>query len=159
MPSKEVYHGYIKLGICPSCRKNALFGSERSCLECKAENYERAMSVDKNHRNEIHKKWSKKTHAEMIKNGICTRCRQRKSDGGFKTCSICRSRTRGYKRMKYGKEDRRLRFEKGLCYFCDNPIEPGYKVCELHHKKNIEYANAENAKEARKDLLKQGILY
>lgn len=159
MPRKKDYHGYIKLKICPSCRKNRLFGDERSCPECAADSYERTMGASKEHKNKIHREWSKKTHSEMIENGICTRCRKRKADAGFKTCGICRSRRTNYKRMKYGKEDRRERFEKGLCYFCDNPIEEGYKVCEYHHKKNIEYANTENAKEARKELLKQGILY
>lgn len=159
MPNKETYHGYIKLGICPSCRQNMLFGDERSCPECMTESYARRMGVSKEHKNKIQREWSKKTHAEMIEKGICTRCRKRKADIGFKTCGICRSRTKAYKRMKCSKEDRRLRFEKGLCYFCDNPIEPGCKVCEFHHKKNIEYANTEKAKEVRKDLLKQGILY
>lgn len=46
-----------------------------------------------------------------------------------------------------------------MCYFCDRPVKNGYKVCEYHHKKNIEYANSNKAKDERTILLKQGILY
>ena len=160
MPSKEVYHGYIKLGICPSCRQNMLFGDERSCPECKAINYAYQMGVDKEHKNKIHREWSKKTHAEMIEKGICNRCRKRKADGGFKTCTMCRDKkNRRYLEKNFDKLDRSKRADMGICYFCDNPVESGYKVCEYHHRKNIEYANLDKTKEARKELLKQGILY
>ena len=56
---------------------------------------------------------------------------------------------------------RRYTFESkmGICYFCNNPVEEGYKVCEYHHRKNIEYANLDKTKDARKKLLNQGILY
>lgn len=160
MPRKEVYHGYIKLGICPSCRQNTLFGDERSCPECASDSYKRRMSFSKEHKNAIQREWSKKTHAEMIEKGICTRCRKRKADGGFKTCTMCRDKTNRRKREKnFGKLDRSKRIDMGICYFCDNPVESGYKVCECHHRKNIEYANLDKTKEARKELLKQGILY
>lgn len=160
MPSKEVYHGYIKLGICPSCRQNMLFGDERSCPECKAKNYAYQMSVDKEHKNKIHREWSKRTHAEMIEKGICTRCRKRKADYGLKTCGICRDKkNRRTLEKNYGKLDRKDRVKMGICYFCNNPVEKGYKVCEYHHRKNIEYANLDKTKDARKKLFNQGILY
>lgn len=160
MPKAEVYHGYIKLGICPSCRQNMLFGDERSCPECKAKNYAYQMSIDKERKNKIHREWSKRTHAEMIEKGICTRCRKRKADGGFKTCGICRDKkNRRTLEKNYGKLDRKDRIKMGICYFCNNPVEEGYKVCEYHHRKNIEYANLDKSKDARKKLLNQGILY
>lgn len=160
MPSKEVYHGYIKLGICPSCRQNMLFGDERSCPECKAINYAYQMGIDKEHKNKIHREWSKRTHVEMIEKGICTRCRKRKADGGFKTCAMCRDKTNRRKREKnFGKIDRNTKVKMGICCFCNNPVEEGYKVCEYHHRKNIEYANSDKAKKSRNELIKNGILY
>ena len=160
MPNAETYHGYIKLGICPSCRQNTLFGDERSCPECKAKNYAYRMSIDKEHKNKIHREWSKRTHAEMIERGICTRCRKRKADGGFKTCAICRAKkNKRYAEKNYDRIGREERFRMGICCFCQNPVEDGYKVCEYHHKKNIEYANSDNSKRARRELLRQGILY
>ena len=160
MPNKETYHGYIKLGICPGCRQNMLFGDERSCPECKAKYYAYQMGVDKEHKNKIHKEWSRRTHAEMIKKGICTRCRKRKADGGFKTCGVCREKkNRKYFEKNFGRPERSARPSMGICYFCNNPIKEGYKVCEYHYMKNIEYANSDKAKETRRNLAMQGILY
>lgn len=95
----------------------------------------------------------------MIERGICTRCRKRKADYGYKTCGICREKIRNYKRIKYGKPDRSERYEQGLCYFCDNPIKDRYRVCEKHYQMNVEKARSQKADKARKNLVKDGILY
>lgn len=149
-------------GICPRCQKNKLYGDEKNCPECSAYSYSLIMpkrELNKEHYNQIHRKWSRKTHQEMIEKGICTRCRKRKADRGYKTCGICRSATRNYKKMKYGKPDRSERIKYGLCYFCDNPVEEGYKVCKKHRKMNTDKANSQKAKEARKKLIENKILY
>ena len=154
---------YIENGICPRCRKNIIFGSENVCPECSAYAYEITMNsrerLGKEHYNKVHKEWSKRTHNEMIQKGICTRCRKRKADYGYKTCGICRAKIRNYKRIKYGKPDRSERYKQGLCYFCDNPIKDGYKVCEKHYKMNVEKSLSQKAKEARIELQESGILY
>ena len=95
----------------------------------------------------------------MIERGICTRCRKRKADYGYKTCGICREKIRNYKRIKYGKPDRSERYEQGLCYFCNSPVKDGYKVCEKHYQMNVENSHSQKANEARKNLIKEGILY
>ena len=154
---------YIENGICPVCRDNFLFGDEKVCLECGASKYAETMKsrerLGREHYNEVHKEWSKRTHHEMIERGICTRCRKRKADYGYKTCSICREKIRNYNRIKYGKPDRSERYKQGLCYFCDNPIKDGYKVCEKHYQMNVENSHSQKANEARKNLRKEGILY
>ena len=154
---------YRENGICPRCRKNIILGSENMCAECSAYAYEITMNsrerLGKEHYNKVHKEWSKRTHHEMIQKGICTRCRKRKADYGYKTCGICRDKGRKYKRLKYGKPDRSERYKQGLCYFCDNPIKDGYKVCEKHYQMNVEKSNSSKAKEARKELVDNKILY
>lgn len=149
--------------VCPRCRKNSLAGDEKTCLECNSKQYAYNMQnrekLGIDHYNKQHAEWSKRTHHEMITKGICTRCRKRKADVGFKTCGICRAKTRNYKRMKYGKTDRQERHKQGICYFCDNSVKEGYKVCEEHYQKNVENARSGRAKKAREKLLKEGILY
>ena len=161
--SKEDRKWYRENGICPRCRKNIILGTENVCPECSAYAYEITMKsrerLGKEHYNKVHKEWSKRTHHEMIQKGICTRCRKRKADYGYKTCGICREKGRKYKRVKYGKPDRSERCEQGLCYFCDNPIKDGYKVCEKHYKMNVEKSLSQKAKEARRELQDRGILY
>ena len=133
------------------------------CPECAAYAYEITMNsrerLGKEHYNKVHREWSKRPHHEMIQKGICTRCRKRKADYGYKTCGICREKGRKYKRVKYGKPDRSERYKQGLCYFCDNPIKDGYKVCEKHYKMNVEKANSGKANDARKELINNKILY
>ena len=161
--SKEDRKWYRENGICPRCRKNIILGTENVCPECSAYAYEITMNsrerLGKEHYNKVHKEWSKRTHHEMIQKGICTRCRKRKADYGYKTCGICREKGRKYKRVKYGKPDRSERYKQGLCYFCDNPIKDGYKVCEKHYKMNVEKSLSQKAKEARRELQESGILY
>lgn len=159
MPRKEEYYFYITLGICPCCQKNKIYGSERSCPECRAKASEIKNQKDKKLINEQHREWSKRTHQEMIEKGICTRCRKRKADYKYKTCGICRNKTRNYKRIKYGKPNREDRILDGLCYFCDNKIKPGYKVCEHHYQMNIDKANSNKAKEVRKKLIENKLLF
>ena len=161
--SKEDRKWYRENGICPRCRKNIILGTENVCPECSAYAYEITMNsrerLGKEHYNKVHKEWSKRTHHEMIQKGICTRCRKRKADYGYKTCGICREKGRRYKRVKYGKPDRSERYIQGLCYFCDNPIKDGYKVCEKHYNMNVEKSLSQKAKEVRRELQESGILY
>ena len=161
--SKEDRKWYRENGICPRCRKNIILGTENVCPECSAYAYEITMNsrerLGKEHYNKVHKEWSKRTHHEMIQKGICTRCRKRKADYGYKTCGICREKGRKYKRVKYGKPDRSERYIQGLCYFCDNPIKDGYKVCEKHYNMNVEKSLSQKAKEVRRELQESGILY
>ena len=154
---------YQTHGICPRCGKNDLFGDEKVCPECSAKGYSLAMKsrerLGKEHYNKNHAEWSKKEHHRRIEQGICTRCGKRNADYGYKTCGICREKTRNFKRIKYGKPDRNERYKQGLCYFCDNPIKNGYKVCEKHYQMNVEKANSNKAKDARKELVDNKILY
>lgn len=148
-------------GICPRCGKNRIIGDEKQCLECNAKAYEYNINFyTREERNKQHAAWSKRTHHEMIEKGICTRCRKRKADNGFKTCGICRAKIRQYKRNKSKcKITLSERYLHGLCYFCDNPVKAGYKVCEEHYQKNLEYARSEKADKSRKQLLKEGVLW
>ena len=161
--SKDTRKFFKDLGLCPRCGKNKLFGDEKECPECTAKEYEVTMrsrnSLGKDHYNSVHSEWSKNNHRKLIEQGICTRCGKRKADYGYKTCGICRSKIRNYNRIKYGKPDRSERYKQGLCFFCDNPVKSGYKVCEKHYQMNVEKANTQKAKEARENIIKSGILY
>lgn len=54
---------------------------------------------------------------------------------------------------------REYREKNGLCFFCDEPRKPGYKLCERHYQMNVDKANSQKAKNVRKKLIKNGILY
>lgn len=126
--------------ICPRCRKNRLYGDENACPECNAETYRNTMKSRQTERyNEMHREWSKKTHHEAIAKGICTRCRSRKADYGFKTCARCRTRDAEKRRLRNApKIPMKDRAELGLCYWCMEPVIPGYKTCQSCYDRCVE---------------------
>lgn len=156
---KETRDFFKKLGICPRCGKNKLFGDEKRCPECSIRENKYIINRDRERTNEYRRVWGRNDYQQKKKEGICTRCGKRKADSGYFTCSICREKIRQWKRIKYGKPIRSERYKQGLCYFCDNPVEDGYKVCKEHHQINIENARSKGANMARKELLKEKILY
>lgn len=150
---------YQQSGICPRCCKNRLYGDEKVCLECSAYTYTIAMRsrerLGKEHCNKVHREWAKAEHQRRLDNGLCTRCGKRKADGGFKTCGICREKDSAARRARTGtKPDRSERYKQGLCYFCDNPVKDGYKVCEKHYDMNIQKLDNEKTREYTKKLKK-----
>lgn len=46
---------------------------------------------------------------------------------------------------------------KDYVFFCDNPVKPGYKVCEMHYQKNVKNATCEKANIARQKII--GVKY
>ena len=141
---------YQGIGICPKCHKNRLFGDEKSCLECKADDANRkalSRDSDRSGYNLYMRNYKKIMYEERKKNKICATCGKRKVESGYATCDVCRLKRLNKRRIKNYKP--LTRFERGLCRFCDNPVEDGYKVCEYHHKMNIEKGNNEKSKKAR----------
>lgn len=70
---------------------------------------------------------------KCIQNGICTRCKKRKTESGYKTCKYCRSMNmkRYYdKRSEQGLIRRSEAKEYGLCSIClTNPRYKTYNTC------------------------------
>lgn len=151
----ETRHFMQSIGICPRCQKNKLYGDEKQCPECSANGYSLTMRsrerLGREHYNSVHREWSRNNHQKRIELGICTRCGKRKPDNGYKTCGLCRDKDRKRKE-KNNKPDRRERYKNGLCYFCDNPIKDGYKVCERHYQMNIEKLKNPAVENARKKI-------
>lgn len=150
---------YIKSGVCPICRSEPILGSEKSCPECRAKSSEKRAenrSQNKQKYNENHRNYSRSKYQERKENGICTRCGKRKAKAGYSTCEMCQFKNREYKRIKYGrKPDRTERIEYGICYFCENPIKDGYKVCEKHYEMNVKKLNNEKCRQATEQIKKK----
>lgn len=158
---------YKKYGICPVCKQVGIGPDESMCPECLAKEYTYQMSKrnssEESHAkySEQHRIWAQMKYEEDKANGICTRCRKRKADGGYTTCGVCRAKNRGRKLAKEANKvsKREYREKNGLCFFCDEPRKPGYKLCERHYQMNVDKANSQRAKDARKNLIKNCILY
>lgn len=140
---------YRRIGICPKCQKNVLMGDEKSCPECRAKDATYKALLREYNREEYNsymRSYHRHLYEERKRNNICTTCGKRNAESGYQTCDMCRSKRLNRRRVK---NCTKSRFERGLCRFCDNPVEKGYKVCEHHHRMNIEKANNEKSKKAR----------
>lgn len=152
----------ISLGICPSCKKNTIMGDERQCPECRAKEADRMARKRAENREEYqayHNQYRNKLYEERKKNGLCPRCGKTPDDSRYKMCSSCRNKKTTNRRKKQGIKRRSDRTINGICYFCDNPVKKGYKVCEKHYQMNLEKSHSKKANEAREKLKKEGIIY
>lgn len=162
----ETREFYRKNKICYVCGKNKVFGDEKTCPECRAKEQIRRDNYteedkDKGYRKYYDKKKEKNKQLikERIQKGLCTKCGKRASDLGYKTCGICRYKNTNYKREKNKDKQYEKEIKDGVCFFCNEPVKEGYKVCEKHYQLNIKNSRSDKAKEIRKQLIKQGILY
>lgn len=159
---KEARKFYLSIGICPICRKNRILGDEKSCFECRAKEAERGARNRKIATNDTKIRindYKKRVYSKRLEDGMCPGCGKKPDNKNFKLCSMCRAKKRDSKRIRVGNHPREERYKRGICYFCDNPVEKGYKVCEKHHQMNIEKSRGQKAREARERLIKEKILY
>lgn len=144
-----------KIGVCPRCQKNSLVGNEKQCIECKAINNEmkqQKRDADRESYNAYNREYGKRTYKQFLENGLCPKCRgKRKLADGLSACLICSAKRREYQRQHRLKQPsvRQYRVDNGLCVWCDNPVEKGYKVCEYHHQLNIKKLDNDNVKQNR----------
>lgn len=152
---REHRQWYLSHKICPRCGKNDLMGDETICPECRAKSVNNSLkNREKDEYNVYQRNWSKSTYQKRKESGICTRCGKRKATQGLTTCAMCRARDNETRRMRKGFSDRSDRSKIGLCYFCDNPVKKGYKVCEKHYQMNIEKAEKGRQTRAAQDYMK-----
>ena len=133
------------LKICPYCHVERLFGSEKSCPECRAKQAEERAIHRENNRERYNVKmrtYHKALYENRIAQGICPRCGKRKVEEGFRRCARCRAvdgekrRIKGLDIVKGGEN----RVKNGQCYWCGEPVKAGYKVCEKHYQMNVDKA-------------------
>lgn len=152
---REHRQWYLSHKICPRCGKNDLMGDETICPECRAKSVNNSLkNREKDEYNVYQRNWSKSTYQKRKEAGICTRCGKRKATQGLTTCAMCRARDNETRRIRKGFSDRSDRSKIGLCYFCDNPVKKGYKVCEKHYQMNIEKAEKGRQTQAAQDYMK-----
>lgn len=152
---REHRQWYLSHKICPRCGKNDLMGDETICPECRAKSVNNSLkNREKDEYNVYQRNWSKSTYQKRKESGICTRCGKRKATQGLTTCAMCRARDNETRRIRKGFSDRSDRSKIGLCYFCDNPVKKGYKVCEKHYQMNIEKAEKGRQTQDAQDYMK-----
>lgn len=145
--TKEDADFFRGLGLCSRCGKYKVFGDEKMCPECRAicanqEYARRHRDLESSRRHE--REYQKMKRQSNIQNGMCAQCGKREPYEGQRLCARCReySRQRKIRYRERNRDDTKIaredRYANGMCWFCDNPIEKGYRVCEYHHRLNAE---------------------
>ena len=147
------YQFYKRMGICPQCKKNKLWGNENLCPECKAYFANKATEYRAKDKERINrnKRNSYKSIAEFRReDNLCTKCGKPRTDK-YKMCPSCRKKNTVMCREKRNSKEgiAEYRMKNGLCKFCDNKRKIGYKVCEKHYQMCIEKSRSEKCRKAR----------
>lgn len=127
---------FVSLGICPRCKRNKLFGSEKMCPECLTKSAE----INKKSMEKLGKTPMDyyKARMEYLENaGLCRTGCGRKREVGKTYCYICleKQRKRGKVQRARNKErksgiERGERANYGLCYTCGKPLDREGRTCK-----------------------------
>lgn len=96
---KESRKFYLKIGVCPRCRKETLFGDEKMCPECKAYFYTHNEEY-RNRPNSNGETYYQQRKRRLEEAGLCQRCAREKRSEGHIYCPECLIKTNAYARHK-----------------------------------------------------------
>lgn len=131
---KETREFRIKMGFCPVCGRNKLFGEERMCPECLAKNME-TVKKSRETTGKTHMDYYREQQKRYKENNLCRTGCGRKRYNGMTYCEAClkkhRERGKKYKKEKVdGGIERSERQSYGLCYTCGKPLDREGGVCK-----------------------------
>lgn len=118
------------LHLCSECGQEDAFtmNGRALCADCAEKNN---ASCRKNYDAEKKRIYYKRRREQCVNDGICTRCKTRKSAEGRKSCPICAARYRAAWNKKQdigGRIRRGERFKYGLCYKCGGKLDGQIKT-------------------------------
>lgn len=118
--------------ICPRCKKNKLFGSEKNCPECLASMAEinaKSREKNQNYKQEEHERYLKRKQYKK-EHGLCYYCNNPVFNGTTQ-CEkhLIKNRNRAKQRNVEKGLTRDLRVQYGLCYICGHPLDTDTNLC------------------------------
>lgn len=141
---------FKKLGFCPRCKRNKLFGDEKECPECIAMMYE-VNRKSKEKGNVSTKEYYRNYNERLKEQGLCRGCRKRNIAVGHIYCSICLAKKRIRARKNNGIE-RNERYKYGICYRCGKQeLVQGKKLCQKCYEDSLKSLQKANESESLKN--------
>lgn len=138
--NKTAKKWYAENHVCPSCRKESLYGDEKQCLACQQKHNNFQEIYRQKNRLELNKRHAdgaRRIYAERKAQGLCPRCGKIRPQFGFITCGLCQKKDNSTLRSKYVPHP--IIPVEGKCRYCDNPVYRNYKVCQEHFDKMYGY--------------------
>lgn len=154
----ETYEWYVAHGICVRCRKKPALPGKVLCEDCKQQSCKRAARNYKSQ--DARRSQSDRVKAKIRKyreSGRCLIC-GRPIYGKHPLCMEHFLAARAYNHRRYEERMREKRegdaiftkwfhgFGVEKCLYCDNPTQPGKKLCKKHY--DIAVKNIQKAKRA-----------
>ena len=126
---------YLRIGVCPVCRKRKVTPGYKSCYPCREKISLRKKKIYSDPiKKEQRLQARKEKRAKLVEEGICTNCGKNKAEKGFRTCPDCRKKAKNYRKLyvtKYQLSDRALWVSQGRCERCGNDdLQEGTKLCK-----------------------------
>lgn len=88
---------FISVRLCPQCMKNSLYGSEKSCPECRAKMAEyMAVKRENPEYMQEHYSYMKQLRKKRTEGGRCSHCGGEKPADMYVQCEKCRIKRRIY---------------------------------------------------------------
>ena len=97
------YQFYKRMGVCPMCRKEKLFGLECTCLECRAKDAESKAKKRERMRikaREYERNQKKKLSDRRRSEGKCYVCGVELTDFKYKACVLCRAKKNAWQKAR-----------------------------------------------------------
>lgn len=106
---------YRENHLCTSCGKNAVFGNDKTCFECRAKKEQRRKEPTKEQKERYRSNFRERQnrlYRERVEKGICTRCGKTKAIPGKKKCGMCLGRDAELHRRKYFDKPSTIEYRK-----------------------------------------------
>lgn len=122
-----------KVGYCPRCGRNKLYGEEKTCPECLANAAIANKKYRQKHYGSDHEYYVMDI-ARLKEKGLCRGCRKNEVAEGHTYCLTCLIKKRKRTRLnhQYDFNDFIPRVERrsyGLCYRCGSPLDTDKNAC------------------------------
>jgi len=130
--SYELYHFYLKLGLCVSCHKEYATTTVL-CFECNENKKKRDKERNTEEKKIIRNTLARQRRQQRRKDGICTKCGKHPAEKNTVYCYICSIKTRRRSQKEKKGIPRNARPSFGLCYFCGEPVLGHHNVCAKHY--------------------------
>lgn len=133
---------YLKMGICPYCRKRKITSGYKSCFPCREQiSLKRKQESADPERKGLLLQREKEKRKERLKNGLCTKCGKNKPENGYRTCAECRRKVKKYRKTyitKYQLPDRALWKDQGRCSRCGAEEQyEGFTLCKKCYEQSV----------------------
>lgn len=133
---------YLKMGICPYCRKRKITAGYKSCFPCREKKriYRRQKQNDPEQNQKMLQR-RKEIREDRFRNGLCTSCGKNKPENGYRTCAECRRKVKKYRKTyitKYQLPDRALWKDQGRCSRCGAEEQyEGFTLCKKCYEQSV----------------------